>query len=111
MKEKLRLTIFALVTGLFLITAGGSGDSEPSKPLYQDEIAVKVTFEQLIKKQLRDPDSYEFISLEPNGAESSQGRFYIIKYRAKNGFGGYAIGKAGVFCDSTTMRLIANENE
>ena len=100
-----RLTIFALVTGFFLITAGGSGDS---KPLYQDDYAIKATFEQLIKKQLRDPNSYEFVSLRPNGDESKDGRYFIIEYRAKNGFGGYTMGKAGVFCDSTKMTLIAN---
>ena len=103
-----RLTIFALVTGFFLITAGGSGDS---KPLYQDDYAIKTTFEQLIKKQHRDPNSYEFVSLRPNGDESKDGRYFIIEYRAKNGFGGYTMGKAGVFCDSTKMTLIANVNE
>lgn len=107
MKEKIRLLLFALVTGLFLITAGGSED----KPLYQDEDAIKVTFEKLIKNQLRDPDSYEFVSIRPNGEESKNGRYFIIEYRAKNGFNGYNMCKAGIFCDSTKMTLIANTDE
>ncbi len=108
MKEKIRVTIFALVTCFFLITAWGSSES---KPLYQDESSIKYTFEELIKKQLRDPDSYEFISLRPNGAETKEGRFFIIEYRAKNGFNGYNMCKAGIYCDSTTMKLIANVSE
>lgn len=108
MKEKIRVLLFALITGVFLLSAGGSGDDTPSKPLYQDEYAVQATFESLIKKQLRDPDSYEFISAEP-GSELTDGRLWTIQYRAKNGFGGYNVCTAVVSCDSTTMHLISNE--
>ena len=96
---------------MFLLTAAGSEDSTPPKPLYKDEFAIKATFESLIKKQLRDPDSYEFISSEPLGSEMDGGHFFTIKYRAKNGFGGYAIGTAIVSCDSTTMTLVSNQSE
>ncbi len=110
MKRKIQILLFALITGAFLISAGGSDDnSKPEKPLYQDEYAVQATFESLIKKQLRDPDSYEFISAEPTGPEQSDGRLWTIQYRAKNGFGGYNVGTAVVSCDSTRMVLISNE--
>lgn len=50
---------------------------------YRDTM-VKVTCEQLIKKNLRDPDSYKRESWTvANGVA-------YISYRAKNGFGGYA---------------------
>lgn len=107
MKEKFRIALFALLAGAFMLSAGGCDGT--SKPLYQDEYAVRSTFKELIKKQLRDPDSYEFISAEPIGAELKDGRFWTIRYRAKNGFGGYNTCKAVVSCDSTRMVLIANE--
>lgn len=107
MKEKFRIALFALLAGAFMFSAAGCGGS--SKPLFQDEYAVRATFKALIKKQLRDPDSYEFISAEPTGAELKDGRFWTIHYRAKNGFGGYNVCTAIVSCDSTRMMLISNE--
>ena len=93
--------------GAFLFSAGGS-DDDTAKPLKDDEFAVKYTFERLIKKQLRDPDSYEFISCTPSG-ESGNEKMFIIEYRAKNGFGGYNVSRALVSCDNERMTLIANE--
>lgn len=98
MKKSIRLIVFAIITGAFLLTAAGSGD-ESSEPLYKDKYAIEATFGSLIKKQLRDPDSYEFVSCEPLGEELKDGQFFTITYRAKNGFGGYAIGKAIVSWD------------
>lgn len=108
MVKKIKLILSALVMGVFLFSAGGSGDDTPAKPLKDDEFAVKYTFERLIKKQLRDPDSYEFISCTPSG-ESGNEKMFIIKYRAKNGFGGYNVCQALVSCDDERMTLIANE--
>ncbi|MEY3913314.1 MAG: hypothetical protein RL509_1358 [Pseudomonadota bacterium] len=44
-----------------------------------------------IKKQLRDPGSYQFVdlTLDPNDASTG-----IQTFRAKNGFGGYTAGQA-----------------
>ena len=64
MKKSIRLIVFAIITGAFLLTAAGSGD-ESSEPLYKDKYAIEATFGSLIKKQLRDPDSYEFVSCTP----------------------------------------------
>lgn len=89
----------------FLLAATGSSDSnEPQKPLYEDKIAIKVTAESLIKKNLRDPDSYELIEIVPE-----TGKMVTVRYRAKNGFGGYNVCTAIVTCDDKTMTLISNE--
>jgi len=103
MKKYLKYLISCAILGIFLLSAAGSED-EPAKPLYQDEIAIRVTAESLIKKNLRDPDSYQLIEITPK-----TGKNLTIRYRAKNGFGGYNVCTAIVECDDTTMRLIANE--
>jgi hypothetical protein len=105
MKKSFKYLISCAVLGLFLLSAAGSDDSnEPSKPLYEDEIAIKVTAESLIKKNLRDPDSYQLIEITPK-----TGKVVTVRYRAKNGFGGYNVCTAVVECDEGTMRLISNE--
>lgn len=107
MNKKIKFLLSALVTGLFIVSAGGSEDT-PSKPMYKDDIAIQVTFKELIKKHLRDPDSYEYISTTPAGdLDYGDGKMFTIKYRAKNGFGGYNVNEALVSCDSTTMTLIS----
>ena len=103
MKKNLNYFISCVVLGFFLLSATGS-DDEPKKPLYDDEIAIRVTAESLIKKNLRDPDSYQLIEIVPE-----TGRTVTVRYRAKNGFGGYNVCAAVVSCDETTMRLISNE--
>ncbi len=97
--------ISCVVIGFFLLSAAGSSDSsEPAKPLYEDKYAIQITFEKLIKKNLRDPDSFQLIEVTPE-----TGRTVTVKYRAKNGFGGYNVCTAVVSCDETTMTLISNE--
>ncbi len=110
MKKRIQLFLYVLITGVFLFSASGSADDELSKPLYQDKSTIEATFGSLIIDRLRDPGSYEFISVEPYSDEyMNDGHYFIIKYRAKNGFGGYNICTAIVSCDSTTMTLISNE--
>jgi len=61
-----------------------------------------------VKKQLRDPDSYQFIDLAVNSAEPSTG---ILTFRAKNGFGGYSEGQAS--CNRSgdfTYAVLTNPN-
>lgn len=48
MKKSIRLIVFAIITGAFLLTAAGSGD-ESSEPLYKDKYAIEATFGSLIK--------------------------------------------------------------
>lgn len=105
MKKSFKYLISCAVLSFFLLSAAGSDDSnEPSKPLYDDAIAIEVTAESLIKKNLRDPDSYQLIEITPK-----TGKVITVKYRARNGFGGYNVCTAVVECDESTMRLIANE--
>lgn len=103
MKKNFKYFISCFVFGLFLLSAAGSED-EPQKPLYDDEIAIRVTAESLIKKNLRDPDSYQLIEVTPQ-----KGKTVTVRYRAKNGFGGYNVSEAIVTCDETTMRLVSIE--
>ena len=105
MKKNFKYLISCAVLGCFLLSAAGSDDSnEPSKPLYEDKYAIQATAESLIKKNLRDPDSYQLIEITPE-----TGKVVAVKYRAKNGFGGYNVCTAIVECDEEKMRLIANE--
>lgn len=103
MKKSFKCLISCVVLGFFLLSAAGS-DDEPSKPLYEDKYAIQVTAESLIKKNLRDPDSYQLIEITPE-----TGKVVTVKYRAKNGFGGYNVCIAVVECDENKMRLISNE--
>ena len=105
MKKLIKYFISCAVFGFFLLSATGSDDTnEPSKPLYEDKYAIQATAESLIKKNLRDPDSYQLIEITPE-----TGRTVTVKYRAKNGFGGYNVCEAVVSCDESTMHLISNE--
>ena len=104
------IAIFAFAAASFLIPGGGKSCAGGSDPLYENEIGMKVLFKSLIKERLRDPDSYEFISLRP-GTQTEHGRYYIFTYRAKNGFGGYNVCEAIVFCNANTMNLISIPNQ
>ncbi len=105
MKKYFKYFISCAVLGIFLLSAAGSDDSdEPKKPLYDDEIAIRVTAKDLIKKNLRDPDSFELIDVSPK-----TGKTVSIRYRAKNGFGGYNVATAIVTCDENTMYLVSIE--
>ncbi len=105
MKKNFKCFISCAVLSLFLLSAAGSSDSKkPSKPLYEDKYAIQATAESLIKKNLRDPDSYQLIEIIPE-----TGKVVTVRYRAKNGFGGYNVCAAVVECDEKTMRLISNE--
>ena len=71
----------------------GCGESTPDD---WDDISAKVYCEDPIKQLLRDPDSYRFESATVT-SQSGQYNQYgtaTIKYRAKNGFGGYTSGTA-----------------
>ncbi len=106
MKKVIKYFVSFAFLGFFLLSAAGSGDSlssDPDKPLYDDAIAIKVTAESLIKKTLRDPDSYQLIEITPE-----TGKLVTVRYRAKNGFGGYNVCEAVVSCDEKKMTLISN---
>ena len=56
-----------------------------------------------IKMQLRDPDSYQFVALTLDPNNASQG---VQTFRAKNGFGGYAVGQANCTRESEGTRAV-----
>ena len=103
--KKIKYFISCFVVVFFLLSAAGSDDSnEASKPLYENKYGIRATAESLIKKNLRDPDSYQLIEITPE-----TGRIVTVRYRAKNGFGGYNVCSAVVSCDDKTMTLLSNE--
>jgi len=66
------------------------------KPTAFNEIKAKVYCADLIKQQLRDPDSYRFNKakvVSNSGAYDQYGKAYI-SFRSKNGFGGYVSSNA-----------------
>ena len=69
------------------------------------------TCESLLKEHLRDPDSYQRIDASAGRARTNPNTIYtIIKYRSKNGFGGYGDAAAGCEGDATTkmVHLVKN---
>jgi hypothetical protein len=90
-----QMKLFNAIAALTLAstTLVGCGESNPSA---FGKIEAKVYCESLIKKQLRDPDSYRF---EKATVLSTHGKFNQygtarVNFRSKNGFGGYVNGNA-----------------
>jgi hypothetical protein len=75
-------------------SAGASGYGRTAD-CESDEIRSQIVFEDALKSQLRDPDSYRKTSLK-SVYDRKIGQFRVaVEYRAKNGFGGYSLGSAG----------------
>ena len=94
---KLRVLLSSSAAVLAAVVAIGCG---PSTPDEWDQIAAKVYCKRQIKKLLRDPDSYQFISAQivVTHGEYDQYGTAIIRFRSKNGFGGYVTNAA--VCES-----------
>ena len=77
----------------FVILAAGSSDSDTSsvsnKPFAFTESNAGIYCKSVIKKLLRDPDSYKYESAAVMSSTEA-----LIKFRSKNGFGGYVPGLA-----------------
>lgn len=88
-----------------------SNDEEiTDKPLYENTEYVESLAEDLIKKRLRDPDSYEFVDMNEVQSSKENEKLFIVKYRAKNGFGGYNVCQALFSCDKDKLTIITNED-
>ena len=89
------MKIFTALAALTLASTALVGCGE-SKPTAFNEIAAKVYCADLIKQQLRDPDSYRFnkAKVVSNIGEHDQYGKAYISFRSKNGFGGYVTGNA-----------------
>ena len=98
---KKRFTVPALLAlGVVAFIAGEpdtkTTNASANRPDAFNEVAAKVYCADLIKRQLRDPDSYRFEQakvVSNDGAYSQYGKAYI-SFRSKNGFGGYVRGNA-----------------
>ena len=85
----------AFLTALALASTAlvGCGEIEPRE---FDDISAKIFCERLIKQQLRDPDSYQFVGatvISNSGSHDQYGEA-LVSFRSKNGFGGYTNGQA-----------------
>lgn len=78
-------------------------EEEQNKKNKQDFLAMTYICEAFTKEALREPSSYERIESTFYGStKNSSKRGVVIKYRARNGFGGMNIASAG--CMTTTGR-------
>nr|UVX63887.1 MAG: protein of unknown function (DUF2880) [Bacteriophage sp.] len=81
-----------------------------SNPLYESTEYVQTLAESMIKERLKDPDSYEFIDMYEVQSSKEDEKLFVVKYRAKNGFGGYNVCQALFSCDKDQLNIIANED-
>lgn len=79
------------------------------KPLYENVDYVQTAAGELIKDGLRDPDSYEFVDMQEQASSKQGEKLFVVTYRAKNGFGGYNVGKATFVCDKDNLTIVSNE--
>lgn len=56
-----------------------------------------LSLEEKVRRDLRDPDSYQYIETRYTNDGGYLG--LVVKYRAKNGFGGYSVGYASETCN------------
>ena len=80
-----------------------------SKPLYESTEYVEVLAGNMIKERLKDPDSYQFIEMNEALPSSGVEKMFVVTYRAKNGFGGYDIGRATFACDKDNLYILSIE--
>lgn len=88
------------------IAAANAARLEESKAngtycLSQSTYAMRRT----IKQNLRDPDSFQYIEagVTPKGEDGKH--IVLMQFRAKNGFGGYAVSTAGFRMDGDTCQF------
>ena len=81
---KIAIPIIIIIILIFLDSARSGSNSGSSEDLWKAE--------SYLKNNLRDPSSYERIdyNVKENGEVT-------IKYRAKNGFGGYVIEEQTIY--------------
>ena len=81
--------LLAAVVGI-----GAAMQSAPtSKPAEFNAASAEVYCKDLIKSDLRDPDSYQFIAAHVLKSNGTMGEA-LISFRARNGFNGYVNGVA-----------------
>ena len=75
-------------------------EQKAQRAVDKNSLSMRWSCEKAIKKQLRDPGSYQAVSVRywPSMEETALVHTKI-SYRAKNGFGGYAVGGANCHYD------------
>ena len=106
---------FAIIVFFILYVSGQEinrkeAEEIASKPLYESTEYVQTLAESMIKERLKDPDSYEFIDMDEVQSSKEDEKLFVVKYRAKNGFGGYNVCQALFSCDKDKLNIIANED-
>jgi hypothetical protein len=76
------------ITAVLLMCAAAFGQQQPSQPKTPD-INKAVEFAKIAQKQMRDPESFRIEWVRFGASDKGDKEAYCIKYRAKNGFGGY----------------------
>lgn len=97
------LVVIALAIGFAAVVVDKQEAAKPQRPLTAEEQrAEKIRdqfspwngshyeLERIVKRALKDPDSYEHIETRFSD-RGANGIYVVMKYRAKNSFGGYVI--------------------
>ena len=87
--------LFIAIAALAAVTIVAANNVERTPSAFTD-IEAKVSCGRLIKKQLRDPDSYRVNSVNVTSRYGTHNQYGSaqISFRSKNGFGGYTSGIA-----------------
>lgn len=94
-----------LIGGCVVAYMDGAFDKKPlsvQEKRDQAESKARYSAEAVLKENLRDPSSLEIININsvPQNLPGKNGFVVYIKYRAKNGFGGYTIEEKYFTADS-----------
>ena len=93
------LWMFVVVVGaLFIVWNLPDDDSTVVRSSSYDGSVRQV--KTYLKRNLKDPDSFEAIEWSPLNKQSNGGYSVRCKYRAKNSFGGYVVENQVFYLDS-----------
>lgn len=112
MKKGIGCLVFFVLLLMIMVSVGQNENQKETErlmntPLYENREYVEAMADDLIKQRLKDPNSYEFISMEQQPTSKAGERLFLVNYRAKNGFGGYDVGEALFSCDKDNLRIIS----
>lgn len=116
------IVIVMIILGVSLYSCSGGGESAQDESDRRAQEAndkrkgfhclsswdgSHAAFKRDVKNRMRDPSSFEHIETGVTSISSSNTHNVHMKYRAKNGFGGYVVGTAtGVFNNSDCRHTV-----
>lgn len=89
-----------MLTGAVILLLAGCGPKSESDKFGEFVYGCEYKAKRKTKEILKDPDSMETIEMKSVPNQKDNEVMVYIKYRAKNSFGGYAIGEALWMCSS-----------